>query len=82
MDANTELASQNRRDVSVGVAVFTLLVATVAVSLRIYTRQFVINTLGLDDICAIIALVRLLIFLLLIHMSDANSSLYSRAISL
>lgn len=57
MSVDTDMASENREDVTIGVAVFTLLVATTAVSLRIYTRKAIINKLGIDDFCAVVALV-------------------------
>ena len=49
---------ENRIDIPICVAIFTLLVATTAVSLRIYTRKVLINQLGIDDYCAVVALVR------------------------
>lgn len=43
----------------IGVIAFTLTVATAAVSLRIYTRKFIVNQVGIDDYFAILALVSL-----------------------
>jgi hypothetical protein len=47
----------DRSPVVIGSVVFCLVVATVAVSLRIYTRKFVINQLGIDDYFSVFALV-------------------------
>ncbi|CAI4213997.1 unnamed protein product [Parascedosporium putredinis] len=47
---------QNRVDVTIGVAAFTLTVATAAVALRLWTRKTIVNRLGIDDACAAIAL--------------------------
>lgn len=43
----------------IGVIAFTLAVATITVCLRIYTRKYIINRMGIDDYFAILALVSL-----------------------
>ncbi len=50
---------ESREDVTHFVASFTLIIATIAVLSRVYTRKFLINQLGVDDYCAIVAWVSL-----------------------
>ena len=57
MSAQEDRARENRIDIPICVAVFTLLVATTAVTARIYTRKRLLNQFGLDDGFAVAALV-------------------------
>ena len=60
MSTQTEIdrARESRIDIPICVAVFTLIVATTAVSARIYTRKWLLNQFGIDDGFAVTALVR------------------------
>lgn len=42
----------------VTVAVFSIVVSLAAVGLRLYTRHRLLSNLGLDDVCAVLAMVR------------------------
>lgn len=50
-------AYESRAHVPVIAVAVTLSLATIAVGLRTYTRQYIIRYLGLDDYAAIVALV-------------------------
>ncbi len=54
---SADRTQESRKDIPICVAVFTFAVAAIAVALRIYTRRNIINQLGIDDYCAIAALV-------------------------
>ena len=57
MSTQEDRARENRIDIPICVAVFTLIVATTAVTARIYTRKRLLNQFGLDDGFAVAALV-------------------------
>ena len=57
MDTSSDRGRENRIDIPICVAVFTLLVATTAVTARIYTRKFLLHRFGIDDGLAVTALV-------------------------
>jgi hypothetical protein len=48
---------ESRKSTVIGVSVFLMLVSTVMVSLRVYTRTFILNQMGVDDYVAIFSLV-------------------------
>lgn len=48
----------------IGVVVFCLLVSTMMVALRLFTRIAVVKEVGLDDYAAVVSLVRSISFLL------------------
>lgn len=59
---NIENLQESRQATVIGVTCFVLTVATLAVAARLYTRAFIIRTVGIDDYMAVVSLVSPLTF--------------------
>ncbi|KAH7088184.1 hypothetical protein FB567DRAFT_425201, partial [Paraphoma chrysanthemicola] len=61
-----------RQDIVVGVSIALTLISVIIVSLRIYTRAFIVRNVGKDDVCMIAALLFTLAFLAILFVLRAN----------
>ena len=63
---------KNQIAVVIGVTIFSLTVATIAVAVRTYTRKWIVDRMGIDDYFAIVALVSMTYVATAVMAPDTN----------